>query len=167
MGGNGSGRRENLYSSKVEVEGCLSCDISRWLHWGFLSANAVRSGTLERRYTTTGDATDSVGYSVDLANAHVRLQYRKTGEDYDYHVNLISTRPHYGGLRWWFICPLMVDGRACQHRVRKLYLPPGGRYFGCRRCYQLDYRSQRKPADRALSKAQEIRVRLGGDASVE
>jgi hypothetical protein len=25
--------------------------------------------------------------------------------------------------------------------VRKLYLPPDGRYFGCRHCYRLTYRS--------------------------
>jgi hypothetical protein len=25
--------------------------------------------------------------------------------------------------------------------VGKLYLPGGGRYFGCRRCYRLTYRS--------------------------
>ncbi len=25
--------------------------------------------------------------------------------------------------------------------MKKLYLPPGGRYFGCRRCYDLTYES--------------------------
>jgi hypothetical protein len=25
--------------------------------------------------------------------------------------------------------------------VRKLFLPPGGRYFGCRRCHRLTYAS--------------------------
>ena len=59
-------------------------------------------------------------------------------------VELVSTSPHYGGLRWWFICPVTVGGRACQRRVRKLYLPPGGRSFACRRCCQLSYTSQRQ-----------------------
>ena len=34
-----------------------------------------------------------------------------------------------------------MNGHACNRRVAKLYLPPGGRYFGCRHCYRLTYRS--------------------------
>ena len=56
-------------------------------------------------------------------------------------VWLTTTRPHFGGLRWWFCCPLRVEGRPCGRRVGKLYLPPGGRYFGCRHCYDLTYTS--------------------------
>jgi hypothetical protein len=52
-----------------------------------------------------------------------------------------GTPPHFGGIRWWFTCPCSVDCRACARRVRKLYLPPGARYFGCRHCYDLTYRS--------------------------
>ena len=29
----------------------------------------------------------------------------------------------------------------CNRRVAKLYLPPGGRYFGCRLCHGLTYKS--------------------------
>jgi len=60
----------------------------------------------------------------------------------------VTTRPYFGGIRWWFICPLIVEGRACQERVRRLHLPPGGRYFGCRRCYNLTYESVRTHDDR-------------------
>jgi hypothetical protein len=35
----------------------------------------------------------------------------------------------------------MVSGQACNRRVGKLYFPPGGRYFGCRHCYCLTYRT--------------------------
>ena len=85
----------------------------------------------------------------------------------NYRVELVSTRPHYGGLRWWFLCPLIVAGHACQRRVRKLYLPPGGNYFGCRHCGELNYTSQREAdRDRALSKAQAIRKRLGGSPAM-
>jgi hypothetical protein len=47
----------------------------------------------------------------------------------------------FGGERWWGRCPLVLDGRSCGRRVRKLYLAPGARYFGCRLCYRLSYRS--------------------------
>ncbi|HVS38779.1 MAG TPA: hypothetical protein VMS17_24700 [Gemmataceae bacterium] len=59
----------------------------------------------------------------------------------DYHVRLATTRPRFGGLRWWFICPLAANAQPCNRRVGKLYLPSQQRYFGCRRCYDLTYAS--------------------------
>jgi hypothetical protein len=67
--------------------------------------------------------------------------FTETGKDEDYRVGLEATRPRFGGLRWWFLCPLVVRGVPCGRRVGKLYLPPGGRYFGCRHCHDLTYRS--------------------------
>ena len=60
----------------------------------------------------------------------------------DYRVRLVTTTPTYGGLRWWFICPLVINGVECNRRVRKLYLY--GRYFGCRHCHNLTYRSSQE-----------------------
>jgi hypothetical protein len=62
-----------------------------------------------------------------------------TGERLDYRIDLTATRPHLGGLRWWFVCPQVVGGLACRRRAAKLYL--GGLYFGCRACYDLTYTS--------------------------
>jgi len=45
-------------------------------------------------------------------------------------------------MRWWFICPLIVNGRPCRRRVAKLY--GNGRYFGCRTCKGLVYRSSQE-----------------------
>jgi hypothetical protein len=82
-------------------------------------------------------------------------------------VELVPTWPHFGGPRWWFICPATVGGQACRRRVRKLYLPPGGRCYACRQCGHLSYTSQHEDdMNRALSKAQAIRERLGGSASM-
>jgi hypothetical protein len=79
----------------------------------------------------------------------------------------IHVSPLRGGLCWWFICPRWVAGRACRRRVRKLYPSPGGGYFACRRCCRLSYTSQRQDGtNRALSKAQAIRKRLGGSAAM-
>ena len=91
----------------------------------------------------------------------------RSGRFYDYTVDLVSTRANYGGLRWWFICPGVVAERCCGCRVRKLYLAPGQKSFACRRCSDLCYTSQREDdMTRALSKAQAIRVRLGGSAAI-
>ena len=56
-------------------------------------------------------------------------------------VSLTRTYPHFGGVRWWFTCPLIRDGMACNRRVAKLYLPSGTEYFGCRHCHSLTYTS--------------------------
>jgi len=62
-------------------------------------------------------------------------------EDIVLPIRLQTTRPHLGGVRWWFTCPLISSGIACEWRVAKLYLPPGSRHFGCRTCHDLTYQS--------------------------
>lgn len=62
----------------------------------------------------------------------------------DYTVRMVKAVPHYGGARWYFLCPLVVNGRPCLRRISKLYLPPGGLYFGCRECYGLTYTSSQE-----------------------
>jgi hypothetical protein len=70
----------------------------------------------------------------------VELYGREPAADFG-PVRIATTRPRFGGLRWWFICPLIVNGRRCNRRVGKLYLPPAARYFGCRHCHDLTYTS--------------------------
>jgi hypothetical protein len=38
-------------------------------------------------------------------------------------IYLTTSRPYFGGLRWWFVCP------RSRRRVRKLYVLLGGRHF--------------------------------------
>ena len=86
----------------------------------------------------------TVGYESDLSdrgNAWLRLFYLRSGEPVDYKTKLVATTPHYGGLRWWFICPLVRNDNGPPRRVAKLYLPPGGKYFGSREGYGLTYTS--------------------------
>ena len=96
----------------------------------------------------------------------VRLRYSimSSGEALDYRIDLQTTRPHFGGLRWWFTCPLVTADRPCRRRCEKLYMPPGGKHYGCRECYDLSYTSRREDrADRMLRKANKIRfAKLGG-----
>src|SRR5262245_47942088 len=59
---------------------------------------------------------------------------------------------------WWFVCPRL------NRKVRKLYLPLGGRHFWSRRAYRLAYASQRETKyDRAIRRARKVYLRLGGD----
>jgi hypothetical protein len=90
----------------------------------------------------------TIGFCVAFGGPGLvlRLGYRVTppGEDITELVLLETTQVRRGGPRWWGRCPLIVNGRACNRRVGKLYLPPGGRHFGCRHCYQLTYTSSQR-----------------------
>lgn len=96
----------------------------------------------------------SVGWG-ELPGPRVRLSYQPQwcghGDSVEItmQIRLLRTIPNYGGSRWWFACPLVFDGVACQRRASRLYLPPGCRWFGCRHCYELIYRSEPDPFERA------------------
>jgi len=92
---------------------------------------------------------DSIGITVDIEDEpYVKVNYtitdRTTGKktNYDYKIGLTSTPCHFGGVRYWFICPLSVNGVYCGRRIGTLYLASGGNYFGCRHCYNLSYESR-------------------------
>jgi hypothetical protein len=66
----------------------------------------------------------------------------ETEEQMHYRIRLGATWPHFGGVRWWLVCPLVTNGRRCGRRVTKLYIgSQWGRYFGCRMCWNLTYTS--------------------------
>jgi hypothetical protein len=97
----------------------------------------------------------------------LRLIYRVRISDGDWedvvesvHITRVPCR--YGGTRPYFVCPGIINDKACGRRVAKLYGP--GRFFLCRHCYRLTYSSQSEGAfDRALRRANTIRQKLGGD----
>jgi hypothetical protein len=94
-----------------------------------------------------GQKADTIGFIalIHKADTHILFEYTETDEStkeitpISYKVSLVSTPCHYGNKRWWFICPLGMDGQACNRRVGILYLR--GRYFGCRHCHDLTYTS--------------------------
>ena len=145
MGGYGSGRPRE----KMTVEECLALSANRLMRCKVLRYDLHHFGTLTWTRVATGEKISTIGYEVDTrdhAVAWIRLHYTVTrsGEAVDYRVGLTTTALPWGGVRWWFACPLTVNGRSCWRRCGKLYLPPGGRYFGCRLCYNLTYTSSQE-----------------------
>ncbi len=145
MGGYRSGRR-SWHSKADTVEDCRVLDINRWTQEGVLRPGVHSVGGWKWWDERTGEVHSRIGYAVDtrdLSFPSVRLLYTitRSEEHIDYRIPLATTHPHLGGIRWWFVCPLSVNGHTCTRRVGKLYLPPRGRYFGCRRCYRLTYES--------------------------
>ncbi len=148
MGGSRSGNHWPRWNKKAVVDDCLSLDANHWMREGILKAKDISSGTW--RWTYRNGNSFSIKYEVntwDMTDPFVELCYSwvlgtsKQQESADYCVRLTTSRPHFGGLRWWFVCPLIVNGRPCNRRVGKLYLPPPARYFGCRDCHDLTYTS--------------------------
>lgn len=169
MGGIGSG---NTYQPKKRTTGeCHDVDIRSLHRKGLLKSGHRFSLSWSRGERETG----SVGGAVhgDRERNHpsqVVLSYRHRVHGGEWEntrepVELTWTPCNFGGERPWFVCPGVVNGVACGRRVAVLY--GLGRYFLCRHCYDLNYKSQRENSgDRSLRKAQEIRKRLRGSANM-
>lgn len=153
MGGLGSGtwEREN---EKITMEECYILDVNDLARNGMLQVGARGSWHWEDQH---GENPFAVKFSTDRCHCdscrgrpNVVLSYRwedwwgEDSEDVSLPIPLQTTSPNYGGRRWWFRCPLTSEGVPCCRRVAKLYLPPGERYFGCRICHDLTYRSCQK-----------------------
>ena len=64
-------------------------------------------------------------------------------------ISVTTTRPHLGGIRYWFRC-------ECSRRAGRLYLPPGEKQFRCRRCYDLIHRSAQRHDQRKYDLARNL-----------
>jgi hypothetical protein len=137
MGGFGSGSWYRGLGKKSTVEDSLTLAM-----WDFRDRIHPHSaGTFTWKWISGNQC--SIGYSVTCGDdPSITLNYtRRDGEDVKLPIWLQTTPTQFGGERWWFTCPLVVNGVACNRRVGKLHLPPAARYFGCRTCHKLTYRS--------------------------
>ena len=159
MGGLGSGRPAGLGRDKVESS--RSIDVNR-LHQDGCLKSGWRGGW---QWSQDGEKVASI--NLHSEDSCLRLSYRvRIGggewEDVEEAVRIVRVSCRFGGSRPYFICPGVVNGVTCDRRVAKLHGP--GRYFLCRHCYRLSYTSQSEEGwDRALRRANKIRMRLGGD----
>ena len=164
MIGVGSGNWHR-FDKKITTDETYGVDVRRLHRDGLLSSG----GSFSSRWSRAGRETGSIGGSVEGAQRPERaiLRYRhRSGPDGEWQdvrqvVPLAWTACNFGGERPWFQCPRA----GCGRRVAVLYAPR--RYFLCRHCYDLSYKSQRDNAMYwALHKAQGIRERLGGSANM-
>ena len=134
--------------AKDTCDGSKRMPLSFLKQEGYLRPLNYRSGSIQ--WNIRGEPTGSMGIVVSTMpdDRYVRLIYtntsRQTGEksELDYRVQLVTTPCHFGGARYWYLCPLMVNGVTCNRRVGVLYI--NGKYAGCRHCYDLAYYSQQK-----------------------
>ncbi|NOU23475.1 MAG: hypothetical protein HOO93_17135 [Methyloglobulus sp.] len=156
MGGYGSGRQ---YGANC-TDDYRWIDIRRWQRDGLISSGQQ----IDWQWLQNGEKVASIGARVETDQIRLNYSYQRHGEErenLDYPVSLQTTVCHYGGLRYWFTCPAV----GCGRRVAVMYL--GGKYFACRHCYRLAYRSQRETDDdRASRKADKIRDKLKWDRGI-
>jgi len=140
------------WDKKDTVEDCRSVSISFLKKYGYFSSYGYRTGLITWTHGWSGRKNSiGIGVFINEYEKYARFYYtitdRNSGEkkDYEYKVQLTTTPCNYGGIRYWFICPLSKNGVYCGRRVAKLYKAPGGDYFGCRHCYNLSYESRNEP----------------------
>lgn len=158
MGGWGSGR----HGGRPICEHAKAIDLAWMLRTGRLWADGRGSGTLA--WTVGGESAGSISYRFDTTDpdrATITLDWRtlRAGEnwrDVRQTIHLVQTQPHFGGKRWWMLCPIRGD------RVGKLYLPAGGDVFAGRKAWGLGYQSQRVAVhDRPFERLFALQRRLG------
>lgn len=128
---------------KTLVEDCAVLDVRRLLKARANSGGADRWRLCLNRGAEIVDLRCTL---ISRPRLRVRLEYTADAEQVSYSIKLNATSPHFGGRRWWLLCPLERDGEACGRRARSLYMPPGETHFGCRSCHELTYRSSQAPA---------------------
>lgn len=120
-------------------------------------------GWVSLYWSVNGEVVGSIRIFASSDRLILSYRHQRYGEDWkseEYSVLLARTRCDYAGERAWFLCP----ARGRSRRVAVLY---GSSVFACRHCQQLAYESQREaPHNRALSRVQNIRVKLGGSGSL-
>jgi hypothetical protein len=133
----------------IKAGGVSSClPISGQLYW------TVRGG---QRSAANFEAR------LQFPNAYVQLEFLIAdgrSQPTRQRISLTATRPRFGGMRWWFICPVTGE------RVGRLYLPPGASQFASRRAHGLAYACQTESISaRAARRRRKLLARLGdGDA---
>ena len=164
MGGFGSGRSGGYGIT----ESALTLDIAQCMRLRHFRPGAHIRGRIEWTMSHDGRDVASLGYEADMrdaGDAWVRLIYstNQRGEraHLDYRVRLTPTLPHFGGVRWWFVCPLSG------HRVRCLHSVGHCNRFAGRRFLHLGYKVQRESrSDQRLRAARVADAKLGGTGNL-
>jgi len=139
MGGFGSGGWSDYYNRKTSVELCKAISTKTLREYGFFADNI--SGEIVWR-NDFGNKIGAVNVRSVCGYGMRQKRIEVTGGSVVRHlIELSVTACNFGGFRYWFLCPAVKNGVYCGNRVTKLYLPSGGKVFGCRQCYDLTYQS--------------------------
>ena len=143
MGGFGSGWRGGC----LTTEQTLTLDMSRCLRLQQFRPGVFVGGAIRWTSSQSDRVVAEVSYRADMRapdNGRLRLMYvtadSRSGErqERDELIDLVVTRPNFGGVRWWFRCP------RSNSRVRCLHHDGHDIGFASRKALGLGYGSQRE-----------------------
>jgi hypothetical protein len=144
---------------RVSLESGLKLDLNRLIRNGTVKPGALVRTSTAWNWVSTGETVARAIITADMRPGNdPSLGIRMFGAD-EQRIELTAEPRHFGGVQWYFLCP--VKRWPCS----VLWRPPGARFFASREAFgrQVAYGSQFESArDRALTKAQRIRQRLGG-----
>jgi hypothetical protein len=133
MFGRGTWERSNR---KPLVENCASIDVRE-----LIQASRHRPISYSVMFKGNWFPLNCQMCQLEDDRLALSIEYNLRGVgDIEYSIPLQSTFSTFG-VRRWFSCPIGRGDASCGKRCSKLYLPIGGKYFGCRNCYGLVYRS--------------------------
>ena len=145
MGGAGSGRW-GKHNKKIAVEDCLCLDmklLNSALAHGSGYNGAVSWFRDRERFAWLGYAIRDSDEGLVLHLEYSKI-FQAKKRSVDCIIRVARCSVHFGGIRWYFLCPLIVGGTPCRRRCAKLLLPRRSLYFGCRTCHNLTYSSSQK-----------------------
>lgn len=146
--------RYKLTGSYVPTLESLYCfSIVEWRRDGLLQTNEIFRITLMQYNHTSG----IVLVEPSLTDHHVAFTiFNDEFKCKKLNIRLVKTKCHYGGKRFWFMCPY------CATKRTKLFLH--NEELKCRSCMGRPYKSQNESkSDRLLRRARAARKKLGAD----
>jgi len=153
----------SAYGRRATCEASLSIDVREWHRLGLLRHAGL---VFTWSWTRAGEPLGSVDVRTAADAVILTSEGSTERRSIEQRVPVTWTRCHLGGVRPWFRCTASVDGRPCGRRVAKLYLRDAP-VFACRHCCGLAYASQQEvPRHRAISRAQKLKMQLGGGPSL-
>ena len=154
MGGSGSGRSSS-YCGKRDTNNSMPLDIRKITRKGLL----VPGSSFSWQWLVNDRQVAGISIRVDLQSMVLSYRMKSTDEMVEQRVQTQTSPCYLGGQRHWFTCP------RCSKRMAVLYAP--GRNFACRQCGGLCYATQKEGVgDRAMTKADKLRKRLGWPAGI-
>ena len=126
-------------TKKTKVENLIRLSIFSLKALGYLTGRKLGGLSWQGDQGSKQFGLSLEGYQ-DKNSRWIRLSSGTAQQPLDYYIKLEATTCYFGGIRYWFLCPIITDGKSCGRRVAVLY--KGGDYFGCRYCYNLTYASR-------------------------
>lgn len=157
MGGWGSGRS----GGRPVAEHCFRIDLPWMFKTGRITPGAHVNWSLH--WNCGGEPSGNINYEAIMdepGDERLILKFTQgSGADKEtvrQEVRLVWTQPHYGGRRWWMVCP--YKGTRCT----KLFLPGNGDRFASRAAWKVHYKSQRADwHDQPFERLNRLQRKLG------